>query len=163
MNALRVYGSKGGVGTTTIAAMLAILEKGTLISPDARAVTGVTDGAGFFTAKMGEGATVRDCGVASPDNPPEGNAVLVVRNCYLSLSRAKGLDLAAFTGVILVEEPYRSLNRSDVGAVLDPLPILAVVEHTAAVSRAVDAGLLATRMPRSTALELAVMRAGVRS
>ncbi len=73
-------------------------------------------------------------------------SVLVTRACYIALRRAQ-------TGpppddVVLVVEPGRALRRSDVAAALDT-PVTASIPWDPAVARAVDAGLLESRLPRS--------------
>ncbi len=73
-------------------------------------------------------------------------SLLVLRPCYLALRRALAAPLRP-SGVILVAEPGRSLGRRDVEDVLG-VPVRAEVEVDAAVARAVDAGLLARRVPR---------------
>ncbi len=60
------------------------------------------------------------------------------------------------SGVVLVSEPGRALGAKDVEDVLG-VPVRAEVTVEAAVARAVDAGLLASRLPRS--LERALRRA----
>jgi Flp pilus assembly CpaE family ATPase len=80
---------------------------------------------------------------------------LVLRPCYLALRRAKQHPRRA-TAVVLVNEPGRTLRAKDVSAVLG-LPVRVVVEWDTAVARAVDAGLLATRLPRSLAKPLATL------
>lgn len=74
-------------------------------------------------------------------------SLLVLRPCYLALRRAVRAPLRP-SGVILVSEPGRSLGRADVEDVLG-VPVRAVVGVDPAVARAVDAGLLPTRLPRS--------------
>ncbi len=73
-------------------------------------------------------------------------SLLVLRPCYLSLRRALQAPLRP-SGVILVSASGRSLGRSDVEHVLG-VPVRAVVAVDPAVARAVDAGLLPTRLPR---------------
>lgn len=73
--------------------------------------------------------------------------LMVLRPCYLSLRRAHG-STAAADGVILVTEPGRALSTHDVERTLT-LPVLAEVIVDPSVARAVDAGLLSTRLPRS--------------
>jgi len=73
-------------------------------------------------------------------------SLLVTRACYLSLRRAVASS-ARPTGIILVDEPGRGLTRSDIEQVLG-VPVEAVVSLDPSVSRAVDAGLLASRLPR---------------
>ncbi|MBS1836169.1 MAG: hypothetical protein JST64_00570 [Actinobacteria bacterium] len=79
-------------------------------------------------------------------------SLLVVRPCYLALRRAVGAGVRA-DGVVLVEEPGRSLDAVDVSRALG-LPVVCSVETEPAVARAVDAGLLTSRLPRSFARSL---------
>jgi hypothetical protein len=73
-------------------------------------------------------------------------SLLVIRPCYLALRRALDAPLRP-AAVVLVEEPGRALGRADVEDVLG-VPVRAVVRVDPAIARAVDAGLLAGRMPR---------------
>ena len=57
------------------------------------------------------------------------------------------------TGVILVAEEGRALSAADVEDVLG-VPVQVAVTVTAQVARAVDSGLLASRLPRSLEREL---------
>lgn len=82
-------------------------------------------------------------------------SLLVLRPCYLALRRALAAPIRP-SGVVLVEEPERTLCRRDVEDVLG-VPVRAVVSWDAAVARSVDAGLLGQRVPR--ALERALRRA----
>jgi hypothetical protein len=71
----------------------------------------------------------------------------VTRPCYLALDRARRSPITP-TSVVVVDEPGRSLRRSDlersVGA-----PVVAVVPWDPRIARAVDAGLLRyRRLPR---------------
>lgn len=103
---------------------------------------------------------VADCGTS-----PSGAALavaagathsfLVLRPCYLALRRAVAAPLRP-SGVVLVDEPHRSLCAADVEAALD-VPVRAVVPVHESIARAVDAGLLGARLPRG--LERAVRRA----
>lgn len=74
-------------------------------------------------------------------------SLLVVRPCYLALRRAVALGGRA-DGVVLLSEPGRALGRHDVESVLGA-PVVAEVPVEPSLARAVDAGLLATRIPRS--------------
>lgn len=94
---------------------------------------------------------VADCGVASAGPglalaAAASPSLLVVRPCYLALRRALAAPIRP-SGVVLVNEPDRALGRRDVEEVLG-VPVRAEVEYDSAVARAVDAGLLAARMPR---------------
>jgi hypothetical protein len=70
---------------------------------------------------------------------------LVTRACYLSL-RAAVLQGCRPTGIVLVDEPGRSLRAADIEAALGA-PVVATVLVDPAVARAVDAGLLVARLP----------------
>jgi MinD-like ATPase involved in chromosome partitioning or flagellar assembly len=205
------WSSKGGAGTTVVAAALARLAAsreggGALLvdlAGDAPAVLGLPEPsgpglAGWLAAEdapvdalgrlevpaapglallpRGDGAlaaaraevlaallgsdprfVVADCGTL-----PEGAAaavaaaaergILVTRPCFLALRRAVAAPLRP-TEAILVAEPGRSLTRRDLESALG-VPVVAVVEVDPAVARAVDAGLLAARLPRGLGREL---------
>lgn len=76
-----------------------------------------------------------------------GRSLLVTRPCYLALRRAAREAVRA-DAVALVVDPGRALDRRDVAQVLG-LPVAGVLEVDPAVARAVDAGTLVTRLPRS--------------
>ena len=78
--------------------------------------------------------------------------LLVTRPCYLALRRAIDTPLRP-CGVVLINEPGRALTATDIEAVLGH-PIVATVPYDVAISRAVDAGLLASRVPRILARAL---------
>ena len=95
---------------------------------------------------------VADCGPAASGAGlalAAGAAIslLVLRPCYLALRRALAAPVRP-SGVVLVVEGGRSLGRRDVEEVLG-VPVRAEVAVEDAVARAVDAGLLARRIPRS--------------
>lgn len=73
-------------------------------------------------------------------------SLIVVRPCYLGLRRALAAPLRA-TGAVVVDDGRGSLTAEDVAAVLG-IPVAATVPLDPAVARAVDAGLLASRLPR---------------
>ncbi len=79
-------------------------------------------------------------------------SLLVTRPCFLGLRRAMAAPLRP-SEVVLVTEPGRSLGRLDVEECLGA-PVVAEVAHDPAVARAVDAGLLAVRLPRGFARDL---------
>ncbi len=80
------------------------------------------------------------------------HSLLVTRPCYLSLRRAVATGLHP-TGIVLIDEPGRALTARDVERSLGA-PVVAELQYDPAVSRAVDAGLLASRLPRSLAHSL---------
>ena len=90
-----------------------------------------------------------DIGTRVPPEPLAARAdrsLLVTRPCYLSLRRAVRSAVRP-TGVILVDEPGRGLGQRDIEHALG-VPVEAVVGLDPSVARAVDAGLLASRLPR---------------
>jgi hypothetical protein len=93
---------------------------------------------------------VADCGCA-PSGPRlavaagAGQSLLVLRPCYLGLRRAVASPLRP-SGVVLIEEEGRAISRRDVEGALG-IPVRAVVAHDRRIARAVDAGLLASRVP----------------
>jgi hypothetical protein len=102
-----------------------------------------------------------DCDVTvdvGTGEPPAGlvahanRSLLVTRPCYLSLRRAARATTIP-TGIVLVDEPGRALTRRDVEHAVG-VAVEATVSLDPAVARAVDAGLLATRLPRVIAREL---------
>lgn len=74
-------------------------------------------------------------------------SILVTRACYLAVRRLDAIDLAP-TEVALVREPQRALGVDDVADALGA-PVRTRVTVDPAIARAVDSGLLATRMPRA--------------
>lgn len=80
-------------------------------------------------------------------------SVLVSRACYVAVRRQMDHDLAP-TEVALVREPLRSLDAADLTAALGA-PVRTTVPFDPAISRAVDAGLLRTRLPRALAKAVA--------
>lgn len=88
-----------------------------------------------------DGGRQTGCGL-----PSSAATVVVVRACYLGVRRVAD---AARNGarIVVIEEPGRALSRRDIEAVLGELDV--VLAWDPAVARAVDAGLLASRVPRS--------------
>ena len=74
-------------------------------------------------------------------------SVLVTRACYLAVRRQQSLDLAP-TEVALVREAQRALGADDLAAAIG-VPVRTTVPVDPAISRAVDAGLLRSRLPRA--------------
>ncbi len=72
-------------------------------------------------------------------------SLLVLRLCYLGIRAA--LEQHRPDGVIVVEEPGRALTSADLASALG-VPVVARVPYDATISRAIDAGLLASRVPR---------------
>lgn len=110
-------------------------------------------GAALGVALRSDGVpTVVDAGVA--ESPAvealvevADASVVVLRGCYLALRRAVQAPVTAHTaGAVLVEEPGRALGAREVSDVLG-VPVLATVGVRSSIARAVDAGVLAARMP----------------
>jgi len=78
-------------------------------------------------------------------------SVVVLRPCYLALRRAvQAPALARASGAVLIDEPGRSLGEREIADVLDRR-VLARVPARAGIARAVDAGVLASRVPDALA------------
>lgn len=106
--------------------------------------------ADLVEALAGHVEVVIDAGTGVP--PPALVAaathnLLVTRPCYLALRRAVAMGVQP-SGIVLVGEPGRALTARDVERSLGA-PVVAELQYDPAVARAVDAGLLAARLPRS--------------
>jgi hypothetical protein len=166
-----VTGAGGGQGASTVAAALALFgarEQPTeLVTHDADEMTALLGLTGTVQPQtptavtpqldlVGEKASGRsrlvviDAG-RSPDaaeTPDEAERYVVVQGpCYLALRRLVRAEPDRYDGVILVNEPGRSLRAADVAEVLG-VPVVAEVAHHPAVARAIDAGLLPARIDR---------------
>ncbi|MGE3619257.1 MAG: hypothetical protein AB7L84_02240 [Acidimicrobiia bacterium] len=102
-------------------------------------------------------AVVADCGTdldgaALAVAGAATRSVLVIRPCFLALRRIRHAVLRP-SEVVLVDEPGRALHARDVEDVVGA-PIVARVPYDPGVARAVDAGLLSARLPRSLQREL---------
>ncbi|MCU1429445.1 MAG: ATPase involved in chromosome partitioning [Actinomycetia bacterium] len=83
-------------------------------------------------------------------------SVVVVRDCYVALRRALRHPLVArASGAIVMDDEDRALGANEVRDVLG-LDVFASVPLLVPIARVVDAGVLATRLPRP--LEKAAMR-----
>ena len=139
---------------------VALLPRG-VTDPALAGVPAAEAGAALAVAlRDGPVPTVIDAGSA---NTPAARAVVevadvsvvVVRGCYLALRRGVHDPLlASATGVILIEEPGRSLGAIEVADVLD-CQVLARVPLRPAIARAVDAGVLSSRLPDALARPVA--------
>jgi MinD-like ATPase involved in chromosome partitioning or flagellar assembly len=132
---------------------LALLPRGT--------ATLAVERAGVLATLLDAGArpVVADCGSRLDEAVvaflrAAGRSVVVTRPCYLALRRTASAPLAA-TEVVLVHDAGRVLDRADVEGALNAT-VVAEIPDDPAIARAVDAGLLAARLPRS--LERAVRR-----
>ena len=107
------------------------------------------------TALGASGNVVIDAGTGCPPQPLHDAAeqsLLVTRPCFMAIRRAQQSSLRP-TGIVLVDEPGRALTSSDVERALGA-PVVAEVRLDPAVARAVDAGLLIARLPRSLIVSL---------
>lgn len=103
-----------------------------------------------LAAVLGAGrrTVVVDTGVGGRPAWTPGDAldVVVLRACYLAVRRAG--RVAAGSRVVLLEESGRALRASDVESALG-VEVWRRLLVDPAVARAVDAGLLSVRLPRS--------------
>jgi MinD superfamily P-loop ATPase len=98
------------------------------------------------------GAVVVDAGTRAPHADllaAASRSLLVTRPCYLALRRASALRVPV-SGVVLIAEPGRALRARDVEGALGA-PVVAELLYDPSVGRAVDSGLLASRLPRPLA------------
>ena len=112
-------GAKGGQGSTTVAAAMAVFA-----------------------------FTVMDAGRIEQLPGPEERTitVAVVRGpCYLALRPLVGAGGPQPDGIVLVREPGRSLTATDVEDVTG-VPVFATVDVSPIVARTIDAGLLVVRL-----------------
>ena len=96
-----------------------------------------------------------DAGTGSPPAAllaGDVRSLLVTRACFVGLQRAVAARCRP-DGVVLVCEPGRSLRAPEIESATGA-PVVASVSVDVAVARAVDAGLLAARVPRLLQREL---------
>jgi hypothetical protein len=102
--------------------------------------------------------TVVDFGLLQPPDSLRDSVNvdwLVIRPCYLSLRRAARLARRPHA-VVVIRESGRALTTRDIESVVGA-PVIADITVSEAVARSVDAGLLATRLPRQLASEVAAL------
>jgi hypothetical protein len=80
-------------------------------------------------------------------------SLLVIRPCYLALRKAAHLCVKPH-GIVLINEPGRSLGKRDVESVVGA-PVLVELPLDPTIARCVDAGLLASRIPTMLSQHLA--------
>jgi hypothetical protein len=167
-------GARGGHGTTTVAAVVALHAARTtptvLVSPDtdaACALLGASVGQHdrraidvapdlLLTAERPDGGgdriVVVDEGTLASTPPSAPTATeehyLVLRGpCYVALATILAANIDGIEGIVLVSERDRSLRPADITDVLG-IPVVATVTLSPQVARTIDAGLLPTRFPR---------------
>jgi hypothetical protein len=110
---------------------------------------------GDYLAEMPTPVIV-DAGTCGPPADLAGAArtrLLVTKPCYLALRRSIVGSAGSPTGIVLVTEPGRALRAQDVAAAIQ-VPVVAEVDLDPAIARAVDAGLLTSRLPHTLAESL---------
>ncbi|MDQ6927346.1 MAG: hypothetical protein M3159_01630 [Actinomycetota bacterium] len=124
-------------------------------APPSAAIRRAARGGSLAAAFAGDDRpVVADCGLATDGAAlavaaEAGVSLLVLRPCYLALRRALAAPVRP-SGVVLVAEQHRALGARDIEEVLGA-PVLTVLPVEPSVARAVDAGLVARRVPRSLA------------
>ena len=160
MNQINLIQAKGGQGTSVTACAVALRAAGegrtVLLAGHDRdslaAILGLTgDGPvipGLILGDHNEGG----CDLVVHDGPAHhGLSLLVTRPCYLALRRALHEGATSnVSGVVAVTEPGRALDCDDIAAVLG-LPVITTMPLRAEIARAVDAGVLADRLPEALA------------
>jgi len=179
---INLTGARGGQGTSTTAAALALLaaRRGHVVElvardvPAMRALLGMATDEKFdrdVAVEVASGLTLRrepsgDATLVIGDNPRSGDAetqsggscrrtLVVLRGpCYLSLRAA--IDASdAVDGVVVVREQGRSVTNRDITEITD-LPVVAETSVTPHVARSIDAGVLPAtihRRPEFSALD----------
>ncbi len=173
---IAVAGARGGQGTSTVAAAIAVFAAGhrptRLVSDEPAAMAAllgvtaltaggetvvVTDGLELSGSTDLDSFTVIDAGRALPLPAMErAISLAVVRGpCYLALRHLVNAEGPPPDGIVLAKEAGRSLTAKDVADVTG-VPVVAQIDVTPAVARTIDAGLLVARLHRLD--ELAPLR-----
>lgn len=158
MKIVNVLGAKGGVGTSTTAAMIAV----SLTTTGSHVVVVDRTGTGDVSAIVSDGSLTLCNDMPSeleaehidyvivdhPANVTEpqvsGTNVLVTTNCYLAVRRSLHTTFTVH-GLVVVYQPLRTLNINDIHAVLAiPEERLLKIMHDPYVSKLIDAGLVGT-------------------
>jgi hypothetical protein len=160
MDQINLIQAKGGQGTSVTACAVALRAAGEgrtvrLDGPDRdslAAILGLTGDGPVIPGLVLGARNGEACDLVVHDGPaPHGVSLLVTRPCYLALRRAlqEGVCAGA-VGIVVVAELGRALGCDDIAAVLG-LPVIATVPLRAEIARAVDAGVLAARLPEPLA------------
>jgi hypothetical protein len=161
---IHLYGAKGGVGTSTVAVLIAaelaaageaVHLSGRSQTEDLGALLGLPPSesqpyqlgpAGEPTARVYDWGTDA-AGAAAGQIAGGGQLFLVTRSCYLALRRALAQGVRP-DGIILLAEPERSLGAADVVDILG-VRVVAEIPVEPRIARSVDAGILGRVRPRS--------------
>jgi hypothetical protein len=163
MKLVNVIGAKGGVGTSTTAAMIAI----SLATTDSTVVIVDRTGTGDVSAIVADGSltirvhmpteheaeTIDYCIIDHPSRsePTEGTNLLVVTNSFLAASNAARVPTPVH-GVIIAQHLPAHLSVADIQTVLAiPAERTLVIPHVHEIACLVDSGNLVSRHPRSIA------------
>ena len=130
-----------------------VMERLDLIALGAIQVVFDADGYGLITGGLdGYDSVIIDTTPAAHEwNRHVDQSILVTRPCYLAIRRALCHDRP--TEIVLIDEPARSLTAADIETCLG-LPVTATVAFDPTIARAVDTGLLTSRLPRNLARAL---------
>jgi hypothetical protein len=151
MERINLTSAKGGQGTSVTACAVALAAAGRglrvrLDGEDPDALEAILGGGVVLPGLVLGDANGHDFDLVVHDGAgQEGITLLVTRGCYLALRRAVRQTTRP-AGVVLLEEPGRALGANEVAEVIGA-PIVARVPVRPAIARAVDAGVLATRLP----------------
>ena len=94
------------------------------------------------------GVVIVDCSGVPPATMTDvaTASLLVMRPCYLAARKAARLRPLPATGIVLVTEPGRALGKRQIESAVG-VPVIAEIPLDPSIARAVDAGLLASRLP----------------
>lgn len=149
--------AKGGQGVTATAAAYALVmseQHQVCLVPtdDTRAALGMPEGAVEVNDSLRLVDTPDEWILTVLDGQPGDETILVTTSCYMALRRAVKMlarpDAPKLSGIIVIDEPGRAITPDDVERTIGA-PVLAVIPRDPVIARAIDAGLLAFRVPSS--------------
>lgn len=176
MRSIGFFAVKGGVGTSTVAAMTALAlahdhnvllidhphgDLATalgLVQPPLDTYIEVTNTLGLIVTDQLCRGWLEEQAIEygtrhvvvdlglNPTVTVTDSAYMVTRPCYMALRRGVGFHSFDYDGIVLVTEPGRALTASDVERALGA-EVKATIGFDPAIARLVDAGLLAGRLP----------------
>lgn len=142
---LVVYGAKGGVGTSTVVALMACgLARSRTVNVTGPGARDVADILGSQDGITFDPDALADVELVDNGTTPAPDGLVVAENSYLSLRRliTGPITDAAPTHLVVVVDSARPLTLDDAAAV-SGIPVTSVV-RCIETARATDAGLLAT-------------------